>query len=144
LVGQAYNSTTDEVTFVLSEPAQGRIMAARIGRLAAISGTGVLLPSATSWPVPASAWPVEIDVDRPALFVDIGGFFLVRRDGWMERYTWNAAGTPLALVGDPVRIVGDKSLSRGYAFLVPQGGGSPYMYRFDPSSRVLTRYRRWW
>lgn len=146
LVGQAYNAATDEVTFVLSEPAQGRIMAARIGRASATSGApGVyLLPSATSWPVPASAWPVEIDVDRPALFADVDGFFMVRRDGWMERYTWNATGTPLALVGDPVRIVGDKSLSRRYAFLVPQGGGSPYMYRFDPSSRVLTRYRRWW
>ena len=145
LVGQAYNSATDEITFVLSEPAQGRIMAARITRATATSGAaGVyLLPSATSWPVPAGAWPVEIDVDRPALFADVNGFFLVRRDGWMERYTWNASG-PLALVGSPVKIVGDKSLSRRYAFLVPQAGGPPYMYRFDPSSRILTRYRRWW
>jgi hypothetical protein len=144
LVGLGYNSVTDELTFVLSEPAQGRIVAARIGRAAATSGSGVLLPSATSWPVAASAWPVEVDVDRPALFADVDGFFLVRRDGWMERYTWNAAGTPLALVGNPVKIVGDKSLSRRYAFLVPQAGGPSYMYRFDPSSRVLTRYRRWW
>jgi hypothetical protein len=144
LVGLAYNSSADEITFVLSEPAQGRIMAARMLRIDAVALNSVLLPAATSWPVPANAWPVEIDVDRPALFVDVGGFFLVRRDGWMERYTWNTTGTPLALVGDPVRIVGDKSLSRRYAFLVPQAGGPPYMYRFDPSSRVLTRYRRWW
>jgi hypothetical protein len=145
LVGLAYNSVTDEITFVLSEPAQGRIVAARMGRVAATSGSGVLLPSAGSWPVAASAWPVEVDVDRPALFADVDGFFLVRRDGWMERYTWNAAGTPLILTGAPVKIVGDRSLSRRYAFLVPQTAGLPtYMYRFDPSSKMLTRYRRWW
>jgi hypothetical protein len=144
LIGLAYNSAADEITFVLSEPAQGRIVAARLSRSAAFLPNSVLLPSAASWPVEASAWPVAVDVDRPALFADVDGFFLVRRDGWMERHAWNLTGTPLALVANPVKIVGDKSLSRRYAFLVPQSGGPSYMYRFDPSSRVLTRYRRWW
>jgi hypothetical protein len=144
LVGLAYNGVADEITFVLSEPAQGRIVAARLARSAAFLPNSVLLPSAMSWPVDASTWPLAVDVDRPALFADVDGFFMVRRDSWMERYTWNATGTPLAMVGDPVKIVGDRSLSRRYAFLVPQTPGPTYMYRFDPSSRVLTRYRRWW
>jgi hypothetical protein len=144
LVGLAYNDSSDQITFVLSEPAQGRIVAARIDRASATSGSGVLLPAATAWPVPASAWPVSVDVDRPALAADPDGFFLVRRDGWMERYAWTASGT-LSLSGAAVRVAGDRSLSRRYAFLVPQTAGQPsYMYRFDPSSRILTRYRRWW
>jgi hypothetical protein len=138
LIGLAYNSASQEIVFVLSEPSAGRIVAARRDRATATDGLGVSLVSS------ASSWPVSIDVDRPALFADVDGFFLVRRDGWMERYAWNASGLPLALVGSPVKIVGDKSLSRRYAFLVPQTGGPSYMYRFDPSSRVLTRYRRWW
>ena len=145
LVGVVYNSANGgEVTFILSEPAQGRIVAARIGLAAATSGTGVLLPSVTSWPVGASAWPLSVTVDRPDLHADINGFFMVQRDGWMTRYTWTPSGIPLSQVGTPQQIVGDRSLNRHYAFLLPQSGGPQYMYRFDPASRILTRYKRWW
>ena len=143
LVGLAYNSTTTEITFVLSEPAQGRIVAARLDLATATSGTGVLLPAVASWPVAGSSWPLSVTVDRPELHADANGFFLVQRDGWMTRYTWTPTGT-LVQVGSPLQIVGDRSLNRHYGFLLPQSGGPQYMYRFDPSSRILTRYRRWW
>jgi hypothetical protein len=148
LVGLAYNSSTTEITFVFSEPAQGRIVAARLGLAAAISGTpplgtGVLLPSVTSWPVAGSSWPLSVTVDRPELHADDNGFFMVQRDGWMTRCTWTPTGA-LAQVGSRIQIVGDRSLNRHYAFLLPQSGGPQYMYRFDPSSRILTRYKRWW
>ncbi len=141
LVGIAVSGS--EITFVLSEPAQGRIVAARTTIATATSGTGVLLPAVTSWPVDAGSWPLAVTVDRPELHADANGFFLVQRDGWMTRYTWTPTGS-LAQVGDALQIVGDRSLSRHYAFLLPQSGGPQYMYRFDPSSRILTRYKRWW
>jgi len=141
LVGLTSNGS--EITFVLSEPAQGRIMAARTSIATATSGTGVLLPAVTSWPVDAGSWPLSVTVDRPELHADANGFFLVQRDGWMTRYTWTPTGS-LAQVGNALKIVGDRSLSRHYAFLLPQSGGPQYMYRFDPSSRILTRYKRWW
>ncbi|MGA2612964.1 MAG: hypothetical protein ABSG38_05885 [Spirochaetia bacterium] len=145
LVGLAYDSSTDEITFVFSEPAQGRILGARIGLAAATSGSGVLLPAVTGWPVGADAWPVALNQDRPELHADAGGIFMVQRDGWMTRYAWTSPDQPLAWLGSSTQIIGDRSLSRRYAFLVPQTPGLPqYMYRFDPSSRILTRYKRWW
>lgn len=146
LVGLAYDSSTTNVTFVLSEPAQGRIMAARMSLSAATNTTtaGVLLPGATGWPVSAGAWPLVVTQDRPELHADVGGFFMVQRDGWMTRYDWDTSGSTPSLTGSQ-QIVGDRSLSRHYAFLIPQAAGQPqYMYRFDPASRVLTRYKRWW
>ena len=145
-MGVVYDSANGgEVTFILSEPAQGRIVAARTSlcerhlRHRALP----LLPSVTSWPVDASAWPLSVTVDRPDLHADINGFFMVQRDGWMTRYTWTPSGA-LSQVGTPQQIVGDRSLNRHYAFLLPQSGGPQYMYRFDPASRILTRYKRWW
>lgn len=144
LLGLAYDSASDEITFVFSEPAQARIMAARMTLAAVTTGTGVLLPNVTSWPVGADAWPVVVSQDRPQLHADAGGIFMVQRDGWMTRYAWTAPSQALAWTGSPVQIVGDRSLSRLYAFLLPQSGGPQYMYRFDPASRILTRYKRWW
>ena len=144
LLGLSYDSVTDEITFVFSEPAQGRILVARMTGAAATTGTGVLLPGAPSWPVGGGAWPLAVTVDRPQLSADAGGIFMVQRDGWMTRYTWTPTGA-LAWLGSPLQIVGDRSLSRHYAFLIPQTAGlNQYMYRFDPASRILTRYRRWW
>ena len=63
----------------------------------------------------------------------------------MTRYTWTAPSQALGWSGSPVQIVGDRSLSRRYAFLIEQTGNQyQYMYRFDPSSGILTRYKRWW
>ena len=142
LVGLAYDNSTTDITFVLSEPANGRIVAVRLDLATATSGSGVLLPGATTWPVPASAWPLAVTVDRPELHADAGGFFMVQRDGWLTRTNWALTGQPRQ-DGSPLQIVGDKSLSRHYAFLNSKTGGE-YMYRFDPSSRMLTRYKRWW
>lgn len=141
LVGLSYDSGTDEITFVLSEPAASRIVAARIGLGEATSGTGVLLSDPGPWPVSSSAWPVSLDADRPGVHAVSDGIFLIRRDGWMDRYGWTGTGA-LALDGAETRIVGDRSLTRKYAFLARLSNS--YMYRFDPASRILTRYRRWW
>ncbi len=132
LVGIALNGTN--ITFVLSEPSQGRIVAERTTIVSATSGSGVLS---------TGSWPLSVTVDRPELHADANGFFLVQRDGWMTRYGWTPTGA-LSQVGDPKQIVGDRSLNRLYGFLLPQSGGTQYMYRFDPSSRILTRYMRWW
>ncbi len=136
LVGLAYNSASSEITFVLSQPASGRIVAERCTLTAAITPANVLHPGPQDW-------PVSIEADRPALFADTQGLFLVRRDGWMDRYPWTQTGA-LTLSGSKTEIVGDRSLTRKYGFLVDTAGGPAYMYRFDPSSRILTRYRRWW
>jgi len=134
LVDLAYDGTN--IVFVLSQPSVGQIVAARLDFASAISG-GTILPATVN------SWPVSIGADRPAVYADTEGMFLVRRDGWMERYTWTQTGA-LSLTGS-TRIVGDKSLTRKYAFLAQQASSGPsYMYRFDPSSRILTRYRRWW
>jgi hypothetical protein len=144
LIGLRYNSTTDEVTFVLSEPAQRRILAARASLASATDGATPLLGYSGGWPVPASAWPVSIEADRPLVAVSERGLFLARRDGWMEFHRWTETGA-LALVGEPQRIVGDRALNRPYAFLDREASGGPsYMYRFDPASRMLTRYEGWW
>jgi len=138
LVGLSYDGST-YLTFILSQPSTGRIVATRLD-----AQTATAHPTATSSLLPTGDWPVSADVDRPAVGVDAGGLFLVRRDGWMDRYTWGGTGVPLSTTGAPVEIVGDRSLSRQYAFLVQPGSSPSYMYRFDPSSRVLTRYKRWW
>jgi hypothetical protein len=143
LIGLNYDQPTDQVTFMLSEPSQGRIVAARTYLTSATSGTGVLLEADQSW-------PIAIAADRPDLHVDAEGFFLLRRDGWLERYQWSQTGD-LTLVdaegnaadGPVTRIVGDRYLARQYAFLV-RADDQDYMYRFDESSGVLTRYGRWW
>jgi hypothetical protein len=137
LIGMRFNAAADEVTFVLSEPAQKRILAARLTLIEATDGTTPLIGN-------AGAWPVSIDADRPLVAVSERGLFLVRRDGWMEFYRWTETGA-LALVGEPERIVGDRSITRPYAFLDREAsGGRSYMYRFDPASRILTRYEGWW
>jgi hypothetical protein len=138
LVGVIYNNASLEVTFILSEPAQGRIVAARTSLALATAGNGDLL----ALPLDGSAWPLSVTVDRPELHADINGFFMVQRDGWMTRYAWTPSGA-LSQVGTAQQIVGDRSLDRHYAFLLPQLGPQ-YMYRFDPASRILTRYKRWW
>ncbi len=133
LVGLSYNQATSEITFVLSKPSDGTIVATRQTLANATSGTIDLLP--------ASGFEISLDADRPYLSADLGGLFLVRRDGWMDRYPWTQTGA-LSFTGSKTEIVGDRSLSRKYAFL--ETGTVSYMYRFDPSSRILTRYRRWW
>lgn len=151
LIGLSYNQGTDEVTFLLSVPSEGVIVGARttLADATADPGGNVLLPDA-EWPIEPQQWPIYVDADRPDLHVDSEGFFLLRRDGWLDRFAWTQAGE-LGLVdsdgaatdGPVIRIVGDRYLSRQYAFLV-QSDGDDYMYRFDESSAVLTRYRRWW
>ena len=137
LVGLAYNSSTAEITFVLSRPSTGEIVAQRVTLATALTGGAVLAVS-------NGDWPFSVEADRPSLNADTQGLFLVRRDGWAERYPWTETGT-LAGTGSRTRVVGDRSLTRRYAFLVSSTAGGPqYMYRFDPASRILTRYRRWW
>ncbi|HVO39870.1 MAG TPA: hypothetical protein VMV03_12650 [Spirochaetia bacterium] len=134
LIGLSYNASSAELTFVLSQPAQGTILARRIPLATAITPGAVLMPT--------GAADVSLESDRPYVSSDIGGLFLVRREGWMDRYPWTQTGA-LSFVGSKTEIVGDRSLSRKYAFL-ETGSPPSYMYRFDPSSRILTRYRRWW
>jgi len=143
LLGVSYDGASGNVTFVFSEPSTANIVVARMPLATATSGSGVILPGATGWPVDPGSWPLSLSQDRPALSADAAGIFMVQRDGWMTRYAWTAPSQTLGWSGGPVQIVGDRSLSRRYAFLIPQTG-SQYMYRFDPSSGILTRYKRWW
>jgi hypothetical protein len=137
LVGLSYNPSGQEITFVLSKPADGTIVATRQTLANATSGAINLLPASGSF-------EISLDADRPYLSADLAGLFLVRRDGWMDRYPWTQTGA-LSFSGSKKEIVGDRSLSRKYAFLETGSPSGPsYMYRFDPSSRILTRYRRWW
>ena len=139
LVGLSYDWMSDVITFILSQPGTGKIVATRVSRPLA---TGASPPPLLAL---GASWPVSVNVDRPAVSVDGKGMFLVRRDGWMDRYTWTQAPPGAPAAGSPTEIVGDRSLTRQYAFLVDQTGSGPsYMYRFDPSSRVLTRYKEWW
>lgn len=137
LVGLSYNAATTEITFVLSQPAQGTIMAARLLLSDATGGLMNVLPASGNW-------DISLEADRPYLSADLAGIFLVRREGWMDRRPWTQTGA-LSFTGSDTEIVGDRSLSRKYAFLETGSPTGPsYMYRFDPSSRILTRYRRWW
>jgi hypothetical protein len=133
-----YNEATGEVTFLLSEPAAERVVAART-ILADI--TGGSLTSLASGP---NSFPIEVGADRPLDYhVDEDGFFLRRRDGLLERYDWTPTGELRQT--RKKTLIGDRYFFRSYAFL---SGDSPtgeeYMYRFDPSARILTRYKKWW
>lgn len=137
LVGLTYNQSTTEITFVLSKPADGTVVTARQTLANATNPATNLLPASGNW-------DISLETDRPYLSADLAGLFLVRRDGWMDRYPWTQTGA-LSFTGSKTEIVGDRSLSRKYAFLETGSPTGPsYMYRFDPSSRILTRYRRWW
>jgi hypothetical protein len=145
LLGLSYDSTSTNITFVFSEPSTANILVARMPLATATSGSGVILPGPTSWPVDPGSWPLSLSQDRPALSADLAGIFMVQRDGWMTRYAWTSPSQALGWSGSPVQIVGDRSLNRRYAFLIQQTGPQyQYMYRFDPSSGILTRYKRWW
>ena len=138
LLDAAYNAATDEVTFLFSEPSEERVLAAR-AILDAIEGGS--LTSLVSGP---NNFPVEVEADRPLdAHADREGLFLRRRDGWLERHEWTTGGD-LDARGSPERIVGDRYFDRQYGFLSGPDAATGYMYRFDPSSRVLTRYRTWW
>ncbi|MFW6249650.1 MAG: hypothetical protein ACOC47_00990 [Alkalispirochaetaceae bacterium] len=138
LLDAVYNVATDEVTFLLSEPSEERVLAARALLDDIEDGA---LTSLVSGP---NDFPVEVDADRPLdVHADRRGFFLRRRDGWLERQEWTSEGE-LDTRGGSQRIVGDRYFDRKYGFLSGPDAATGYMYRFDPSSRVLTRYRRWW
>jgi hypothetical protein len=143
LLGLAYDPGSDMITFVFSEPSAGTIHAARMSRAGALAPGAVILSDPDEWPVESDEWPLSVTQDRPALSAVADGLFMVQRDGWITRRAWTPAGKALAWAGSPTQVVGDRSLSRRYAFLAP-GSGAQYMYRFDPSSGVLTRYGRWW
>ncbi len=133
-----YNEASDEVTFLLSEPAAERVVAART-TLAGITGGSV-----TSLASGSNSFPIEVGADRPLDYhVDEDGFFLRRRDGLLERYDWTPTGELRQT--RKKTLIGDRYFFRSYAFL---SGDSPtgeeYMYRFDPSARILTRYKKWW
>ena len=136
VLSAAFHATDDQVTLLLSQPSVPRVVAVRFSLPALLDGTlGELVPS-------MGAFPVSIDADRPLdTHATMDGFLLRRRDGWFDYYRWTPSG-PLELVGSRQRIVGDRSFNRTFAFLA--SGGQQYMYRFDPASRILTRYRRWW
>lgn len=133
-----YNEATDEVTFLLSEPTAERVVAART-TLAEITGGSI-----SSLASGSGGFPIEVPADRPLDYhVDEDGFFLRRRDGLLERYNWTPTGT-LRQTGSET-LTGDRYFFRQYAFLSGDSpSGSEYMYRFDPSSRILTRYKKWW
>lgn len=138
LLDAVYNDATDEVTFLFSEPSAERVVAARAVRADIEDGS---LASLVSGP---NDFPVEVEADRPLdAHADGEGFFLRRRDGWLERHEWTTSGA-LDVRGSPERIVGDRYFDRQYGFLSGPDAETGYMYRFDPSSRVLTRYKKWW
>jgi hypothetical protein len=139
ILDAVYNSATDEVTFLFSEPAEARVVAARALLSEIVDGT------VTSLAGGAGSFPIDVEADRPLdARADTNGFFLRRREGVIERCTWTATGA-LRLVGEPRTLVGDRSFDRRYAFLAGNSpSGRRAMYRFDPASRVLTRYKRWW
>jgi hypothetical protein len=138
LLDAVYNDDTDEVTFLFSEPSREKVYAARAGLEEIRSGQRSSLVDARG------AFAVAVDADRPLdAHADRSGFFLRRRDGWLERYRWNEAGE-LSQKGSVQRIVGDRYFDRNYAFLSGVEANEPAMYRFDPSSQILTRYGKWW
>ena len=138
LLDAVYNDDSDEVTFLFSEPSRERVYAARVVLEEIRSGERSSLADGRG------AFAVAVDTDRPLdAHADRSGFFLRRRDGWLERYRWNAAGE-LSQKGSVQRIVGDRYFDRNYAFLSGVEANEPAMYRFDPSSQILTRYGKWW
>lgn len=118
-----------EIRFLLSRPSQQQI----IGVAATLSE--VVDPALTPRPVllPEGTEPLfTINADRPEASADDDGFFLMRRNGWFERYDWS--GTLQA------RVTGDTSFLREYAFDVE----GDQFYRYDPASATLSRIRGWW
>ena len=132
----AVRSDEGEVTFLLSEPSRQRIVAARPNIAAIVGGSLNSLVSG------ANAFPVTVTADRPLdVYIGASGFFLRLRDGWFERHSWNPSG-PLNYQGKP-RIFGDRFFDRNYTFLLGASVANRYMYRFDPTSLILTRYTQW-
>ena len=132
----AVRSDRGEVTFLLSEPSRQRIVAARTDIAAIVAGS---LDSLVS---DSNAFPVTVTADRPLdVHIDVAGFFLRLRDGWFERHSWNPSGA-LSYQGKR-RNFGDRFFDRNYAFLSGSTATDRYMYRFDPTSRILTRYTQW-
>lgn len=134
------NDANDDITFLLSEPSRERVVAARVKLGDIVDGAP---PSLSNLVSSANAFPVDVAADRPLdVHIDPDGFFLRLRNGWMERHNWTSSGT-LVYLGRH-RIIGDRSFDRNYAFLSGSLVTEQYMYRFDPTSRVLTRYTQWW
>jgi hypothetical protein len=127
LLGIAREGT--KIRFLLSRPSEQEVIGVE-AELAAVmdkdlSPRPVLLPD-------AAARMFTIAADRPQASVDNDGFFLLRRDGWFERYDWNGYLT--------ARVTGDTSFQRQYAFDF-EGGR---FYRYDPASATLSRISGWW
>ncbi len=136
VLNAAFHPTSDQVTLLLSQPATQRVMAVRFNLPDLLDGGLTELATASN------DFPISLDADRPLdTHATSDGFFLRRRDGWIEYHPWTSSGS-LRSDGSPVQIVGDRSFNRSFAFLAT--GEQQFMYRFDPGSRVLTRYRRWW
>lgn len=118
-----------EIRFLLSRPSQQQIIgaAATLSEVvdAGLSPRPVLLPEGSD--------PLfTINADRPQASADDEGFFLMRRDGWFERYDWDG--------NLQSRVTGDTSFSRQYAFDVE----GDQFFRYDPASATLSRIRGWW
>ncbi len=133
-----YDEASDEVTFLLSEPTGPRVI---VGRATLSDITAGTVDSLVEGP---GAFSAEVSADRPLDYhIDENGFFLRRRDGLLGWYEWNASGD--ISDSESAIIAGDRYFFRQYAFLSGASpSGNEYMYRFDPDSRVLTRYTRWW
>ncbi|MFW5689359.1 MAG: hypothetical protein ACOC1U_07300 [Spirochaetota bacterium] len=115
-----------ELLFLLSRPSEQIVIGATADLEAIRTGqTVVLLPD-----VQAEAF--RISADRPQASVDQEGFFLLRRNGWFERYRWDG--------GLVARVTGDISFAREYAF----DAEGYRMYRFDTQTAVLTSIGGWW
>lgn len=119
----------EQLLLLLSRPSERVVIGARIFLDDALNPDldprPVLLPD-------AAARLFTIDADRPRAVADDDGFFLLRRDGWFERYDWNGVLQ--------ARVTGDTSFTRSYAF----DYSADVFYRFDSQTRVLSRIRGWW
>lgn len=119
----------DTLLLLLSRPSEQLVVGASIVFAEALDPSvdprPVLLPD-------ASARLFTIDADRPRASVDEDGFFLLRRNGWFERYDWQGQLE--------ARVTGDTSFTRSYTFDYEEG----FFYRFDSQTRVLSRIRGWW
>lgn len=129
LLGLVFEPPTN-VKLLLSRPSELQVTAVST-TLATLTGSGLLLPSETSGGL------LRLDnIDRPGASVDDSGFFLLQRNGWFVRYEWD----PVAGAVETVRVVGDTSFARRYAFYY---GGDTF-YRFDPAALTLTKIKGWW
>ncbi|TVQ26754.1 MAG: hypothetical protein EA382_04900 [Spirochaetaceae bacterium] len=116
----------ESVRFLLSQPAERRVVGAQ-APLAAILAGDVDALLGDEYRIDFS-----IATDRPQGRADADGFFLLHRDGWFARYDWSGA-----LVA---RVTGDTSFTRRYAF---DAEGEQF-YRFDADAATLTRVLKWW